>query len=329
MIRRFPLFVAVAAGVSFGAMITAACSSPELKSAPLPLRDLDSGQSSGALPPPSDTTLPEEDPPLPDGAAPQGAVYGHTADTLYLFEPIGKKLTKIGRFSCLEVGNPDTGANGDRMLDIALDRDGVMYGTSDRGFISINPTNASCRYLARDSYPNSLSFVPMGTVDNTKEALVGYVFNPTYATGYVRIDVDNGRITKIGDLNPPNAVDQYMSSGDMIALSRGGNKAYLTVKKIVGDGGAPESDFLAEVDPSTGRIKTILGDIKKADLFGFGYWAGTGYGFSFNGEVLSVDMSNGAAKVLTTLTQDGGPQGQHLSWFGAGVKTLAPTAPTK
>lgn len=309
-----------------------------MQSSPLVTRDDDAGSSmrGGSSGQPSEM-LPEEDPPLPDGAAPPGAVYAHTASSLYLFEPIGKKLSKVGDFKCLDPGNPDGGApRADRVLDIALDRDGVMYGTSDHGFLSINATNASCRYVKKDlsaGYPNSLSFVPLGTVDTTKETLVGYQFDPdrvnhpSEATQYVRIDVTDGTITKVGTLNAPNAPDKYKSSGDMIALIRNGNRAYLTVKKILPlDAGIQSvNDYLAEVDPKTGMIKTILGDIKKSNLWGFGFWAGTGYGFDENGEILELNMTDGSAKVLYTLKEDG----RAVPWYGAGVKTLAPTAPTK
>jgi hypothetical protein len=320
MRRRRPLLFALIASGFTAAAIAIACSAPEAtKAKPLDTReDEDSGKKKDPPPDPGEIT-PEQDPPLPDGGAPPGAVYAHTARNLYLFEPISKKLSFVGPFTCLE--------SNDSMIDVALDRDGIMFGTSFNGFLKINTTTGSCEYVKKDpaaQYPNSLSFVPTGTVDPTKETLVGYQYDSTLAgTIYAKIDIATGAISKIGDLNDPNAAVKYKSSGDLIALIRNGNKAFLTVKNLSADSGTG-NDLLAEVDPKTGRLIKIINDIKKRDLFGFGFWAGTGYGFNAFGEILEIDMTNATSKVLMTHTEDGGT----AAWYGAGVKTFAPTAPT-
>lgn len=320
--RSLPIFFSIGVSVC-GALLFVACSSPApTKSKPLTTYDDDDAGSTTKRDSASSDISPEQDPPLPDGGTPPGFVYAHTAKNLYLFEPISEKLTLVGPFACLE--------GADRMLDIALDRDGVMYGTSDNGFLSINATSGACTYVKKDAfadYPNSLSFVPLGTVDATKETLVGYQFDPNttnQATVYSKIDLVTGEMTKIGDLNAPNAAIKYKSSGDLIALIRNGNKAFLTVKRVDTDAGAG-TDSLAEVDPTTGQLIRIVGDIQKSNLYGFGFWAGTGYGFSGQGEILKIDMTTGAATKIMDLKEDGGV----VAWFGAGVKTLAPTAPTQ
>ncbi len=306
--------------------IAAACTTAAVTNPPFDTRDDDdAGRRRDSSRRPPDDEVPEEDPPLPDGAPPPGAVYGHTDTELFLFEPIGKTLTKQGAFACLDTG--------DRMLDIALDRDGVMFGTSDKGLLRINPTNGSCQYVKKETvasrYPNSLSFVPKDTVDNTQEALVGYQFDVTEgspATIYVQINTSTGAITRRGELNDPAAAVKYKASGDLIALIRNGNRAFLTVKRIEVPDGGFNNDYLAEVDPKNGRLKSIVGEItvgttKKTDLWGFSFWAGTGYGFAGNGELLEIDMTTGKS---TVIENDAGV----TSWFGAGVKTFAPTAPT-
>jgi hypothetical protein len=203
-----------------------------------------------------------------------------------------------------------------------------MYGTSDKGFLKIDPLDAKCSYVKVDEqagYPNSLAFVPLGTVDPAKETLVGYQYDPSVfdeATVYAKIDLATGAITRVGELNDPNSALKFKSSGDLIALIRNGNKAYLTVRTVNPDAGTG-NDYLAEVDPTTGRIKVVLGETKKERLYGFGQWAGTGYAFSSAGEILEIDMQNGASKLVTTLTVDGGAG----SWFGAGVSTDSPTKP--
>lgn len=310
------MLLVVVAAASAAALVTLACSSPPPKRNDLKVRDDDTGDDkrdtrSG------DGRSPEEDPPLPDGTKPPGRVYAHTADTLYLFDPLIQKLTKIGPFDCMKPT--------DRMLDIALDRGGIMYGTSDFGFLQIDPLDASCAYIKEDlaaGYPNSLTFVPAGTVDPAQEVLVGYQFGlgGSPATTYVRIDLD-GNITPIGELNDPGAAIKYHSSGDLIALIRTG-KAYLTVKKL-SEGGDEGNDYLAEIDPKTGRIMSILGETAHRDLFGLGQWAGTAYGFSAAGEIIGINLTTGSSTLLHTLTEDGVVG----SWFGAGVTTDSPTKP--
>jgi hypothetical protein len=250
-----------------------------------------------------------------------GRVYAHTTDTLYLFEPFSKKLTKIGKLSCLAPGEP--------MIDIAVDRTGAMYGTSFGNFFSIDPVTASCTRVASsqsaDDYPNGMSFVPAGTVDKTKETLVGYTsksLGPTVADQYVKIDTQTGAMTLIGNMNPPSATTKYKSSGDIISLAQDGNRTFVTVQ-TQGDAG-PATDLLAEVDPATGVIKRIVGDTKQAEIYGLGYWAGKGYGFSSDGHVVEIDMVKGTSTLVTTLTNDAGAP---VPWYGAGVTTQAPITP--
>ncbi len=100
------------------------------------------------------------DTPLPEAAPGTGRMFSHTSDTLFLFEPIKHVLTKIGEFDCLNAG--------DDVLDIALDRTEQMYGTTRQAFIKIDPLTAKCTKikdgLGSIPFPNSLSFVPAGTV---------------------------------------------------------------------------------------------------------------------------------------------------------------------
>lgn len=322
MRRRFALLFAFGTGLSISAAALIACSSPEPKSAiPFDTRDDDEDPKDGpGKKRREDPPQTEEDPPLPDGGKPPGRVYAHTSKTLYLLDPLAETLTKVGDLDCLKPG--------DRLLDIALDRVGVMYGTSDRGFLKIDPIDARCSYVKEDpaaQYPNSLAFVPIGTVDDTKEALVGYQFDPyavNEATIYSRIDLATGEMTPIGSLNPPGAAVRYRSSGDLISTIRNGNKAYLTVKAISSDAGTG-NDYLAEIDPKTGEIKNIVGDTGQKNFYGLGQWAGTAYGFNDTGNIVEIDMTTGKGTTLMTASEDAGA----VAWFGAGVSTNAPTKP--
>lgn len=257
---------------------------------------------------------------LPEGSASEGRVYAHTNDTLYLFEPIGRTLKVIGKFSCLEVAED--------VIDIAVDRAGNMFATTFDRFLSVNPLNAQCTEVAFAStavdYPNALSFVPAGTVDPTKEALVGYagtISDRNNAVNYVRIDTTTGVMTTLGNINKTDAGTQYRSSGDIISLIQDGKKAYATIHlkdSLVG------TDMLAEIDPTNGNILRVIGDTKEEQLYGFGYWNGKGYAFNGAGRVIEINMTNGSSVVVKTLTGEGGAP---MPWYGAGVTTQAPVGP--
>jgi hypothetical protein len=248
-----------------------------------------------------------------------GRVYAHTNDTLYLYEPVAGTLKKLGVFTFDKAG---TEAD---IIDIAVDRTGNMFGTSFGNFFSIDSSTAKCTWIATTDplvdFPNSLSFVPAGTADPGKETLVGYASNgDNVAVTYVKIDTTTGVMTTLGDMNSMSTGSQYRSSGDIISLIADGNRTYATVKLQV-DGGLAGTDLLAEVDPSDGHLKRIIGDTQQTNLFGFGYWAGKGYGFSDNGRIVQIDMTSGKSVVLLTLMDDAGAP---LPWFGAGVTTQAP-----
>lgn len=314
MRRRAVLFAAL---VSTSALVPlVACSSSE---SDVPRLDVEPDDRDASKKTDTKTSTPTEDSSTtPDASSGPGRVYAHTTDTLYLYEPLEGALTEIGKFSCL------TGP-GEAVIDLAVDRTGNMYATTFGRFLSVDPITAKCSEIAVatvDDYPNALSFVPAGTVDPTKEALVGYAAlgSNFVSVDYVRIDVDGpsrGTMTKIGNLNASDAGVQYKSSGDLVSLIQDGNRTYLTVR----DKGGAGTDMLAEVDPKTGNIKRIIGDTKQTNLFGFGYWAGKGYGFSDTGQVIGIDMTNGSSTVLKTLTGDGGAA---VPWYGAGVTTQAP-----
>lgn len=290
-----------------------ACSSSD--STPKSLKT--TGKDAGNL---GDDTDSGEPPPEPtDGGPPSGRVYAHTTDTLYVYEPFSRKLTEVGKFNCLQPG--------ETVIDIALDRTNEMYATTFLRFLHVDATSGACTERGADTpafdYPNSLSFVPVGTVDPTVEALVGYAsLDGLDSDIYVRIDLSNGHMTSLGNLNPSGASTVYSASGDLISLLRDGNKTYLTVRDRSVDSGIA-TDKLAEVNPANGQIKRIIGDTRQGRIFGLGYWAGKAYGFSDDARVTEIDVNTGAATVLLTHTVDGGP----VSWYGAGVTTNAPISP--
>jgi hypothetical protein len=152
-------------------------------------------------------------------------VYAHSASTLFRIDAATKGVTTVGKFS---------GCGAD-VIDIALDREGKMIGTTFQGLVRIDKTTAACTIIQGGSYPNSLSFVPAGTIFPDKEALVGYK-----GATYVRIDPDSGAIATQGSLGSGD----LQSSGDIVSVIGGGT--YLTVN------GGGCADCIVRVDPVTG-----------------------------------------------------------------------------
>jgi hypothetical protein len=224
-------------------------------------------------------------------------VYGHSADTLYKLDPNTKAVTVVGDFSgCSSV------------VDIALDESSKLFGTTSSGLWQIDTQTAACTQIAAGSYPNSLSFVPKGTLDPNAEALVGYVDGD-----YIRIDTSTGQITNVGSIG-----NNLRSSGDIVSVKSG--PTYLTVK------GSNCNDCLIEVDPKTGSMVKNIGSIKHTDVFGLAFWAGTVYGFDNAGDLFQVTI-NGSQIQTSPITVPNAPSS--LSFWGAGSTTSAPVTPTK
>src|SRR5580692_5329131 len=152
-------------------------------------------------------------------------VYAQSPTVLYKVDPIAKTMTTIGPFNgCSDV------------IDIAIDANSNGYATTFGGVYHLDLTNANCTLIASGSYPNSLSFVPKGTLDPSVEALVGY-----NGSTYVRIDTTTGAVTNVGGLT-----GGFESSGDIVSVTNGGT--FLTVT------GNSCGDCLLQVNPKTGDM---------------------------------------------------------------------------
>jgi hypothetical protein len=227
-------------------------------------------------------------------------VFGHSSKTLYRLDPLTKAVTVVGDFDGCVAG----------VTDIALDKDSVLYGTTFTGgsppvsgLVRIDRTTARCTVIAKGAYPNSLSFVPAGTLDPTSEVLVGY-----QGSTYVRIDTRTGAITPVGSLG-----GGYQSSGDIVSVI--GGKTFLTVN------GNECGDCLVEVDPATGALVKNWGAVNYPSVWGLAFWGGTVYGFSNQGKLFSVDFDTSRLRV-TAIPIPNAPTS--LSFFGAGSATSAP-----
>jgi hypothetical protein len=254
-------------------------------------------------------------------------VFAHSADTLYLLDPLTKQVSRVGTFDCLAATNPPAS-----MFDIAIDKDGQMTGSAavplaagglGGELVSIDKSTAHCAMLSSTDGlpPSSLTYVPAGTVLPDREALVGYDQDT-----YLLIDPGNGTMMPIGMLNnAQSGGTHWVSSGDIVSIINGGT--YLTVT-----GAASGGDRIVEVDPSTGALIRVIGDIGVEAILGLGYWGGVAYGFSGDGaagplnmpgHLFQIDLAHGGAATDIPIPQ----APPDLSFFGAGTTTSAPIVP--
>ena len=236
-----------------------------------------------------------------DSGGPSGPaeVFGHSDETLYKLDPDTKAITTIGKF----------GGCDDSVIDIALDASGTIYGVTSSSLYRIDKTSAACSKIASGTFPNSLSFVPAGTLDPQAEALVGYD-----NADYVRIDPKTGAKTTVKSNALPNGV---FSSGDVVSVKDG--PTYLTAR----GNGCNAGDCLLLVDPKTGAMIKNEGNVGFQSVFGLAFWAGTIYGFSDGGKLFSVTLSGGLKS--TEIKIPNATAG--LSFYGAGSTTSAPVGP--
>ncbi len=232
---------------------------------------------------------------LTGGGAPAGPaqVFAESPNTLFTLDPDTKAFSKVGDFQ---------GCNG--VIDIALDKDGVMYATTSNGLWNINPQTAACTHISTGNYPNSLSLVPKGTVDPNEEALVGY-----NGAIYVRIDKTTGAVSQIGSLGN----NGYASSGDIVSVIGGGT--YLTVN------GNDCNDCIIQVNPTTGAMMNMIGHLDHQSVFGLAFWAGAAYGFDDTGNLFQIDLTNGMTTAIPKAGLD------VMQFWGAGSTTSAPVVP--
>jgi len=236
------------------------------------------------------------------GGGPMGTpeVFGHSDVQLYKLNPDTKAVGVVGPFSGCD----------DDVIDIALDKDSNLYGTTYGGLYEIDRKTAVCTLIKSGSYPNSLSFVPAGTLDPNVEALVGFIDDQ-----YVRINSTTGAVTNVGQ--PWN--NDFVSSGDVVSVKDG--PTYLTIKDAPGSGNTTCGDCLVQIDPKTGSILTNYGSIGYAKVFGTAFWAGSVYGFTDAGQLFEMKVNTGSVVTTPISTPPG------LKFYGAGSTTSAPPVP--
>ncbi len=232
-------------------------------------------------------------------------VYGHGPNNLWKLDPTQNNLvTEVGPFENCTSG----------VLDIAIDKDNNIFGATSMALWSIDRATGACTQIASGSFPNSLSFVPAGTLDVNKEALVGYE-----VTDYVRIDPTTGTKQVV---TPGALTGGLESSGDIVSVDGGvnGNRTYLTVRGT----GCSSTDCLVEINPVTGSVVQNFGSVGYKDVFGLAFWGGSAFGFSRQGDLFEITF-NGAMVSSQAISIPNAPS--DLEFWGAGSSTLVPLLP--
>lgn len=256
----------------------------------------------------TDSALDATDALDPPGSG-EAAVYAHSASVLYRLDVDKLDLAEIGPFVT------DTGTAVSDMTDIAIDKDGVMYGMTFDVLYRINykPGPPKCTRLATlGKQFNGLTFVPAGTVDPKKEILIGVSNDGEW----FRVDVvgSAASLIKLGAYG-----GGHTSSGDVVGII--GDAVYATTKTDGAFGSG--DDHVVMVDPKTGAVLKDIGATGiggfGAGLWGVGYWGGVMYGFSSDGSLYKIDLKTAKATEVPLAKKPPG------GFWGAGVTTRAST----
>jgi len=227
-------------------------------------------------------------------------IYAHTATGLYTFDPETSEVTSLGDFqgAGLEPGG--------EVLDIAIDRFGMLYANTDNRLYRCHPTTVTCTTLAllADVF-NGLTLAPAGMVLEEEEALVGVT--PNGQLYRLAVDEESGFVSAIqlGEYDPGTT-----SSGDIYAVDDLGAFAAVTKQES-------SATHLVKIDLATGDIVSDLGSLADGPtefstvrgLAGAGTKA---FAFDSTGAILRIDTASGGIEsVLDT----------ELAWSGAAVHT--------
>lgn len=256
--------------------------------------------------------MPTTDAPASPGTA---LVYAHSGSMLYAMNPMTLAATPIGSMTGLDPMRS--------LLDLAINRTGVMVGVSREKLYRIDATTGALTLVNDLSVAaqgfNSLSYAPITPGDpNSPELLIsandaGDVFEIN-TNGAQAVPVMLGNFGTTGG-------QQIRSSGDLVAVT--GLGIYATVN-VGDDRDAP--DYLAKIDPANGWRATVMPQSTGVNkIFGLGFWGGKFYGFADNGvdasnnslggRMIQIDPTTGAAIELSSAD---------IRWYGAGVTTSAP-----
>jgi hypothetical protein len=225
-------------------------------------------------------------------------LYAHSKDTLYVLNPETNAFDLVGMFTF----NKNAGL----VTDIALNKAGSLFAVTYTDLFQCTTATAKCSWLAQLPQEfNGLTFIPAGLIDANDEVLVGIAGKGTW----YRIDFGaaGAKLTALGSYG-----GGWWSSGD--AFSVVGVGTYATLKKC-----NDCANYLAEIDPATGKVKKVIGKTGTAKwLFGLAWFKGIFYAVSQDGKVYMLDIKTAAPTAVQDVKVPKGVQ-----WWGAGISTHA------
>jgi hypothetical protein len=272
-------------------------------------------------------------------------LYAHDNTTLYSVDATDPNLasTMIGKFDCIGGTGPSS------MTDIAVDRDGKLYGIATKTiFLDMKIVGSTVQCTAGAKAIASAnakavfygaSFAPVGTLDPNNETLVvGNTDGELY-----KVDTSNGNITLINNFGTVPAGQGFKypggaweMSGDIVFLENNGNPiGFATLRDCQNPPSSSScnpTDTLVQIDLAkfaqgpAGNGVTIRGLINKASgctdptpnygsMYGIAAFQDKIIGFSHAGFTVSISNNDGKACLIA---------GTQPKWDGAGVTTKAP-----
>ena len=192
------------------------------------------------------------------------SVYAHSSSTLYEVDPFKMSITELSSVPSL--------------FDFDTDMSGTLYGISPPSTI----------YMFDET---NLTWSQIATLTSSHGTLNGFCIdsaNHVYATvgnSFYTIDTVNGNVALLGDLG-----GGFFSSGDCVIDKIDG--IYMT---STGMGG----DDLVRINPVTGE-GTLVGNTGVYGIYGLTSAWGYMFGFTGNGDLVSIDKTTGATIFLHT-----------------------------
>ena len=282
--------------------------------------------------------------------SPQGdgktLLYAHTDTTLFQADPddLSKPLTRVGTFDCVggssygSSGGKGGGSTGGSMTDLAVTKDGKLYGVSEGAAYPLTITGSTVHCDATWTLPQTkfygLTVAPENTVAKD-EVLIG----ADGQGGLYQIDQSSGTPMQVGTLGTdPKSGQPWALSGDIVFMANGGDPIGFATVRTCPDGQCATTDTLIEVDvkaiaPGTQSVmKAVRGPVVKGSwctnasshssfgsMFGIVAYKDKVFGFSRAGDIIEIHNADGTGCVISSDYSN--------EFAGAGITTTAPVVP--
>jgi hypothetical protein len=264
--------------------------------------------------------------------------YVHTSTTLYSMDPnnITAAPVSIGAFDCIGGG----GSNASSMTDIAVAKDGSLYGVSEKAAYPLTITGSTVHCAATWPLPNThanfygLTVAPEGTVA-AQEVLIA----ADDGGNLFQIDATTGNTTQVGTFGTDTTSGlAWGLSGDIVFLANSGSPiGFATVRTCTSTSSSScqKTDTLIQIDVTQVKagtqstLKVVSGAVNKGSwctnpaspasfgsMFGIAAYEDKVYGFSNKGDVVEIHNTDGSGCLVNSYTS--------MAFDGAGVSTVAP-----